>query len=146
MSCGHTYSIYFPILVRCEKSATRLECASTVVSGQMTHEGQHWHATDDCFSCQNCRITLLGRPFLPRRGLIYCSVACSKGEATPATPAVTPTATTSVGRSTGDNFLPYAQADSIPRPIAPRSEDETTKNGYYCYFMKKHIYLCMIAF
>ena len=48
--------------------------------GQMTHEGQHWHATDDCFSCHSCRKSLLGHPFLPRRGLIYCSIACSKGE------------------------------------------------------------------
>ena len=57
-------------------------CGETigVDQGQMTHEGQHWHATDACFSCQHCRISLLGRPFLPRRGLIYCSVACSKGE------------------------------------------------------------------
>ena len=46
----------------------------------MSHEGQHWHATDHCFSCQQCRTTLLGRPFLPRRGLIYCSISCSKGE------------------------------------------------------------------
>ena len=49
-------------------------------TGQMTHEGQHWHATDDCFSCHSCRKSLLGHPFLPRRGLIYCSIACSKGE------------------------------------------------------------------
>ncbi len=57
-------------------------CGETigVDQGQMTHEGQHWHATDNCFSCQTCNISLLGRPFLPRRGLIYCSVACSKGE------------------------------------------------------------------
>ncbi|QQP38342.1 Putative LOC100900085, partial [Caligus rogercresseyi] len=41
---------------------------------------QHWHATDECFGCNSCRITLLGRPFLPRRGLIYCSISCSKGE------------------------------------------------------------------
>ncbi|MCP3665857.1 MAG: hypothetical protein GY696_25740, partial [Gammaproteobacteria bacterium] len=47
----------------------------------MSHEGQHWHATDQCFSCHQCRTTLLGRPFLPRRGLIYCSISCSKGEA-----------------------------------------------------------------
>ena len=49
-------------------------------AGQMSHEGQHWHATDTCFSCQHCHTTLLGRPFLPKRGLIYCSIACSKGE------------------------------------------------------------------
>lgn len=44
----------------------------------MTHEGQHWHANEGCFSCKNCRVSLLGRPFLPRRGLIYCCVNCSK--------------------------------------------------------------------
>ena len=57
-------------------------CGETigVDQGQMTHEGQHWHATDHCFACHLCHISLLGRPFLPRRGLIYCSVACSKGE------------------------------------------------------------------
>ena len=49
----------------------------------MSHEGQHWHATDSCFSCQHCRTSLLGRPFLPKRGLIYCSIACSKGEPGP---------------------------------------------------------------
>ena len=51
-----------------------------LISGQMAHEGQHWHANETCFSCKNCGQTLLGGPFLPRRGLIYCSVACSKGE------------------------------------------------------------------
>lgn len=49
-------------------------------AGQMSHEGQHWHATEQCFCCHTCRSSLLGRPFLPRRGAIYCSIACSKGE------------------------------------------------------------------
>lgn len=56
-----------------------------VDQGQMSHDGQHWHATDQCFSCSTCRCSLLGRPFLPRRGAIYCSIACSKGE--PPTPS-----------------------------------------------------------
>lgn len=56
-----------------------------VDQGQMLHDGQHWHATDECFSCCTCRCSLLGRPFLPRRGTIYCSIACSKGE--PPTPS-----------------------------------------------------------
>lgn len=56
-----------------------------VDQGQMSHDGQHWHATDECFSCNTCRCSLLGRPFLPRRGDIYCSIACSKGE--PPTPS-----------------------------------------------------------
>lgn len=51
-----------------------------VDQGQMSHDSQHWHATDKCFSCSLCRSSLLGRPFLPRRGAIYCSIACSKGE------------------------------------------------------------------
>ncbi|XP_033224014.1 protein prickle-like isoform X3 [Belonocnema kinseyi] len=57
-----------------------------VDQGQMSHEGQHWHATEVCFCCATCRTSLLGRPFLPRRGAIYCSIACSKGEP-PTTPS-----------------------------------------------------------
>lgn len=56
-----------------------------VDQAQMTHEGQHWHATERCFACHTCRVSLLGRPFLPRRGAIFCSIACSKGE--PPTPS-----------------------------------------------------------
>lgn len=70
-------------------------------TGQMSHEGQHWHATEQCFCCHTCRSSLLGRPFLPRRGAIYCSIACSKGEpptAVAATSAVTPS-TDSVGQA-----------------------------------------------
>ncbi|KAM6925582.1 prickle-like protein 2 [Xenentodon cancila] len=48
--------------------------------GQMTFEGQHWHAVESCFCCARCRLPLLGRPFLPRRGLIFCSRSCSLGE------------------------------------------------------------------
>eukprot|EP00062_Callorhinchus_milii_P009902 gi/632954196/ref/XP_007892833.1/ PREDICTED: prickle-like protein 1 [Callorhinchus milii] len=47
---------------------------------QMTYDGQHWHATDKCFSCAHCRTTLLGCPFLPKQGQIFCSKACSLGE------------------------------------------------------------------
>lgn len=45
----------------------------------MTYEGQHWHASDRCFCCNHCGRALLGRPFLPRHGLIFCSRACSLG-------------------------------------------------------------------
>ncbi|CAB0008610.1 unnamed protein product [Nesidiocoris tenuis] len=51
-----------------------------VHQGQMSHEGQHWHATEECFRCRTCGKSLLGSPFLPVRGAIYCSIACSKGE------------------------------------------------------------------
>ncbi|XP_016362294.1 prickle-like protein 3 isoform X1 [Sinocyclocheilus anshuiensis] len=48
--------------------------------GQMTFEGQHWHASEACFCCACCRLPLLGRPFLPRGGLIFCSRSCSLGD------------------------------------------------------------------
>ena len=51
-----------------------------VDQGQMTHEGQHWHANDQCFKCHECGKTLLGQPFLPKRGAIFCSLECSKGD------------------------------------------------------------------
>ncbi|XP_048689113.2 LOW QUALITY PROTEIN: prickle planar cell polarity protein 3 [Caretta caretta] len=47
--------------------------------GQMTYEGQHWHATDACFCCTRCRLPLLGKPFLPKAGQIFCSRGCSLG-------------------------------------------------------------------
>ncbi|XP_023696353.2 prickle-like protein 1 isoform X1 [Paramormyrops kingsleyae] len=47
---------------------------------QMTYDGLHWHATETCFCCAQCKATLLGCPFLPRQGRIYCSKACSLGE------------------------------------------------------------------
>ncbi|KAM9829678.1 protein espinas isoform X2 [Syngnathus typhle] len=57
-------------------------CGEQIGIGQskMTYEGQRWHAVEFCFCCARCRLPLLGRPFLPRRGLIFCSRACSLGE------------------------------------------------------------------
>lgn len=46
----------------------------------MTYDGLHWHATEGCFSCAQCKSSLLGCPFLPHQGRIYCSKACSLGE------------------------------------------------------------------
>lgn len=53
---------------------------SGVDHAQMTYEGVHWHATDKCFCCAQCKTSLLGCPFLPKEGRIYCSKACSLGE------------------------------------------------------------------
>ncbi|CAH0551531.1 unnamed protein product [Brassicogethes aeneus] len=78
-----------------------------VDQGQMSHEGQHWHATESCFCCHTCHTSLLGRPFLPRRGAIYCSIACSKGE--PPTPS----------DSSGPNTRLPRQTRSRPRNISP---------------------------
>ncbi|KAI4827591.1 hypothetical protein KUCAC02_030976 [Chaenocephalus aceratus] len=36
--------------------------------GQMTYDGQHWHAIEGCFCCARCKCSLLGRPFLPNLG------------------------------------------------------------------------------
>lgn len=47
--------------------------------GQMAHGSQHWHANDKCFSCSNCGISLIGQPFLPKNGEIFCSSGCSRG-------------------------------------------------------------------
>uniref|UniRef100_A0A3Q2Q2S3 Prickle homolog 3 n=1 Tax=Fundulus heteroclitus TaxID=8078 RepID=A0A3Q2Q2S3_FUNHE len=57
-------------------------CGETIGidQGQMTYEGQHWHAVESCFCCARCRLPLLGRPFLPRGGLIFCSRSCSLGD------------------------------------------------------------------
>ena len=49
-----------------------------VDQGQMTHEGRHWHASEKCFSCSVCKKSLLGQPFLPKSGTLYCSVECNK--------------------------------------------------------------------
>ncbi|XP_039189911.1 prickle-like protein 2 [Crotalus tigris] len=46
----------------------------------MTYDGQHWHATETCFCCAQCKKSLLGRPFLPKQGQIFCSRACSMGD------------------------------------------------------------------
>ncbi|XP_077983334.1 prickle planar cell polarity protein 3-like isoform X3 [Glandiceps talaboti] len=74
-----------PYCCRCFESMFAQYCDGCgepigVDQGQMTHEGQHWHATDKCFSCNTCGKSLLGKPFLPKHGLIYCSGSCSRGE------------------------------------------------------------------
>ena len=44
----------------------------------MSHSDYHWHATNECFNCFNCNKPLLGQPFLPRKGAVYCSIDCSR--------------------------------------------------------------------
>ncbi|NXI13316.1 PRIC2 protein, partial [Irena cyanogastra] len=39
--------------------------------------GQHWHPLPGCFRCAPCGRPLLGRPFLPRGGQIFCSPRCA---------------------------------------------------------------------
>nr|CAI5822307.1 unnamed protein product [Callosobruchus analis] len=91
-----------------------------VDQGQMSHEGQHWHATENCFCCHTCHTSLLGRPFLPRRGAIYCSIACSKGE--PPTPSDSSGPNTRVPRQQCRTRPPRTSSpnDSITPPQSPR--------------------------
>ncbi|XP_078063721.1 prickle-like protein 2, partial [Mustelus asterias] len=49
-----------------------------VEQSEMTYHGQHWHATQLCFRCAHCLRSLLGLPFLPKQGLIFCSKSCAQ--------------------------------------------------------------------
>ena len=60
---------------QCKKN---LKLTASQFSGQMTHGEQHWHAANACFACHKCKVGLLGQPFLPREGAVYCSTSCMK--------------------------------------------------------------------
>ncbi|KAL4612750.1 prickle-like protein 1-like [Arapaima gigas] len=64
----------------CESGSVNPPSPAGVDHAQMTYDGLHWHATETCFSCAQCKSSLLGCPFLPRQGRIFCSKACSLGE------------------------------------------------------------------
>jgi prickle len=109
-------------------------CGETigVDQGQMSHDGQHWHATDQCFSCSTCRCSLLGRPFLPRRGSIYCSIACSKGEPPTPTDSSVPSMRQSANKTSQQQQLIMQQSTTSTRgsdndeSIAPPSTPPTS--------------------
>ncbi|XP_030197272.1 prickle-like protein 1b isoform X2 [Gadus morhua] len=71
--CGCFESLYAEYCEACGENIG-------VDHAQMTYEGVHWHANDQCFCCAQCKSSLLGCPFLPKEGRIYCSKACSQGE------------------------------------------------------------------
>lgn len=71
--CGCFESLYAEYCEACGENIG-------VDHAQMTYEGVHWHATDQCFCCAQCKTSLLGCPFLPKEGRIYCSKTCSQGE------------------------------------------------------------------
>uniref|UniRef100_A0A8C6SV90 Prickle homolog 1b n=1 Tax=Neogobius melanostomus TaxID=47308 RepID=A0A8C6SV90_9GOBI len=71
--CGCFESLYAEYCEACGENIG-------VDHAQMTYEGVHWHATDQCFCCAQCKTSLLGCPFLPKEGHIYCSKTCSQGE------------------------------------------------------------------
>lgn len=88
-----------------------------VDQGQMSHEGQHWHATERCFACHTCRASLLGRPFLPRKGAIFCSIACSKGE--PPTPSDSSGPGPRPPRAPRPRRMPSPKVETPPREPSP---------------------------
>ncbi|TRY56277.1 hypothetical protein DNTS_028391 [Danionella cerebrum] len=74
-----------PFCCQCYQSVHAERCQACGMSigvehAQMTYDGLHWHATDACFSCVQCKVSLMGSPFLPKQGRIYCSKICSSGE------------------------------------------------------------------
>lgn len=102
-----------------------------VDQGQMTHDGQHWHAIESCFACHTCRTSLLGRPFLPRRGFIYCSVACSKGELAMRPPPPLPPSLKSHDSADSPisciSHMPLVVEKPLP-PLPPGHSDEDREN------------------
>ncbi|XP_038018653.1 prickle-like protein 4 [Motacilla alba alba] len=49
-------------------------------SEEVTHQGLHWHARASCFCCSLCRAPLRGQPLTCRRGRLFCSDTCSRGQ------------------------------------------------------------------
>ena len=50
-------------------------CGNQVTLDQprLKHEDLIWHGTDECFVCAFCSLSLLGQPYLPRHGKVFCS-------------------------------------------------------------------------
>ncbi|NXR38740.1 PRIC2 protein, partial [Zosterops hypoxanthus] len=47
---------------------------------EVTHQGLHWHGRAACFCCSLCRKPLRGQPLTCRRGRLFCSDTCSRGQ------------------------------------------------------------------
>ncbi|XP_042198158.1 prickle planar cell polarity protein 3 isoform X1 [Callorhinchus milii] len=80
-----------PYCCHCFESlhAEHCETCGDIISidfGQITFNGQHWHAVGSCFRCARCEKPLLGCAFSPRHGRVYCSPACGETTLRPAEP------------------------------------------------------------
>ncbi|XP_078098295.1 prickle-like protein 1 isoform X2 [Mustelus asterias] len=71
--CGCFETLYAEYCETCREIIS-IDC------GQITFSGQHWHATNSCFSCTQCKKPLLGCAFSSRHGQVFCSIACSQVE------------------------------------------------------------------
>ncbi|NWI04332.1 PRIC2 protein, partial [Tichodroma muraria] len=49
-------------------------------SEEVSHQGLHWHARAACFCCSLCRTPLRGQPLTCRRGRLFCSDTCARGQ------------------------------------------------------------------
>uniref|UniRef100_A0A8C5MLV4 Prickle planar cell polarity protein 3 n=1 Tax=Leptobrachium leishanense TaxID=445787 RepID=A0A8C5MLV4_9ANUR len=100
------------------------ECIG-IDEGQLSYGGQHWHASEGCFCCGRCKKSLLGRPFLPRHGQIYCSRSCSLAR-TSSEHSISPTPiemplpkeTRDVGTSTNLSTESENRMDGGRRPVS----------------------------
>ncbi|KAM4696776.1 prickle planar cell polarity protein 3 [Rhinophrynus dorsalis] len=91
------------------------ECIG-IDEGQLAYGGQHWHASESCFCCGRCRTPLLGRPFLPRHGQIFCSRSCSMARTASersVSPAMTETPPHKETRDVGTSTNHVREAENI---------------------------------
>ncbi|KHJ47935.1 LIM domain protein [Trichuris suis] len=45
---------------------------------RLAHKGEYWHATPECFRCENCGVSLIGAQFLHSSGSIFCTIYCRR--------------------------------------------------------------------
>ena len=43
---------------------------------RISHNDSHWHASPACFGCASCKQSLVGKRFLLKNNLLFCSPAC----------------------------------------------------------------------
>ncbi|XP_039941856.1 prickle-like protein 4 isoform X2 [Hirundo rustica] len=78
---------------------------------EVTHQGLHWHGRASCFCCSLCRKPLRGQPLTCRRGRLFCSDTCSRGQ----------DAASTASDSSDSAFASAPSPDSTPLPRAGRS-------------------------
>ncbi|KAI1230992.1 Prickle-like protein 1, partial [Lamprotornis superbus] len=86
-------------------------CPAGADSEEVTHQGLHWHARASCFCCSLCRKALRGQPLTCRRGRLFCSDTCSRGQ----------DASSTASDSSDSAFASAPSPDSTPLSRAGRS-------------------------
>ena len=100
-----------------------------VDQGQMAHGGQHWHAIEQCFKCYACSQSLLGKPFLPKNGVTYCSIDCSRG--IPLHSHSSDSANDSINskNNSKEDIKQWSGAQNLEDPWLPQSAYDTYKSN-----------------